>query len=155
MLLDVSVYKHTQVIIDIMPRCRKDTWWSERHDLHTLLRKFERCQVSKSRDKVYALLGISEDAFDPATIRPSYDPNKSDLDVARDTVSFLLFGSVLDENYAFPEFYYPDLSLALNMLAGRILSWSLSRRLPRAFRYSSRRTAARLVSRINKEEDAG
>lgn len=50
---------HTQAILDIMPGpLRQHSWYSEEHDLRTLLLKFRRSKASDPRDAVYALLGM-------------------------------------------------------------------------------------------------
>jgi hypothetical protein len=99
-LMKLRVSKHIQAVLDIMPRVRGNTWWSSTRSLHFLLAKFVDSEASCTRDKVYALLGMSEDACDPKIFYPSYE--KEDVDVFRDTASFLLFGEILDETHSFP-----------------------------------------------------
>jgi len=51
---------------------RKDSWWSQKRDLYTLLLKFRGSKVSDERDIIYALLGISSDALDTDILRADY-----------------------------------------------------------------------------------
>ncbi|EEU42694.1 uncharacterized protein NECHADRAFT_84187 [Fusarium vanettenii 77-13-4] len=93
-ILGLEIDDHTQAILDIMPgKQRSQSWWSDRRDLHFLLKKFAACQATEARDKVLALLGISSDASSPEVFRP--DCQKTLQGVCRDTLCFLLFGRVL------------------------------------------------------------
>ncbi|KAF4621538.1 hypothetical protein G7Y89_g14534 [Cudoniella acicularis] len=80
---------HCQSILDIMPgKPREKFWWSKKRDLHTLLSKFRKSSASDPRDNIYALLGLSSDAYDSDLLQPDY--SKSMRDVMNDTASFLL-----------------------------------------------------------------
>jgi hypothetical protein len=146
-LLGLRVAEHTQAVLDIMPRIRKNTWWSSSpsRSLHSLLQKFAESQSSVPRDKVYALLGMSEDACDSSRFYPCY--KKPDSEVSRDTASFLLFGEMLDSNYSLPTFGFTDLFVPGSQLAQTTLRWALGQRGRR--RNKAMNTAELLVRRIN------
>jgi hypothetical protein len=55
-----------------MPGLLKDTWWSQKRDLYTLLVKFNESKASDERDMIYALLGISEDMGGNDSLRADY-----------------------------------------------------------------------------------
>ena len=64
---------HCQAVLDIMPGpSRKDSWWSQKQDIYTLLLKFNGSKASDPRDKIYALLGISSDGRDANSLRADY-----------------------------------------------------------------------------------
>jgi hypothetical protein len=89
-LIGVKPERHCQAVLDIMPgRLREETWWYESRDLYNLLLKFSESEASDPRDKVYALLGISSNAYDTNSLRPDYA--KGLQEVIRDT-SLFLFG---------------------------------------------------------------
>lgn len=123
-LMGLDVDQHTQAVLDIMPRLRTTTWWLSNRRLHTLLTKFADSQASQGRDKVYALLGMSEDACDPKIFYPCY--RISNDEVIRDTLSFLLFKKILDSSYLFPVLNIAELSLPIIQLVGKTLEWTLS-----------------------------
>ncbi|RSM11390.1 hypothetical protein CEP52_003054 [Fusarium oligoseptatum] len=95
-LMGIEVDEHTQAVLDIMPRLRKNTWWSSSRYLHYLLTKFSGSQATEDRDKVYALLSMSEDANDSTRFFPCYE--KAEGLVWRDTLSFLIFVGPLQES---------------------------------------------------------
>jgi hypothetical protein len=105
-LMGLRVSEHVQAVLDIMPQLRENTWWSSTRSLHFLLAKFVDSEAHFTRDKVYALLGMSEDAWNPNIFYPCYE--KPDGDVFRDTACFLLFRKNLDKTYSFPYFLSPD-----------------------------------------------
>lgn len=144
-LMGLEVDEHTQAVLDIMPRLRKNTWWSSSRYLHYLLTKFSGSQATEDRDKVYALLSMSEDANDSTRFFPCYE--KAESLVWRDTVSFLIFGEILDLGHSFPEFTFPDLCLPIIQLAEQTLKWALDQVGP--LQESARRTAVLLVDRLN------
>ncbi|KAF2174550.1 HET-domain-containing protein, partial [Zopfia rhizophila CBS 207.26] len=87
-LTGVRPKPHCQAVLDIMPgRSRKDSWWSQKRDLYTLLVKFNGSKASDERDMIYALLGISSDARDNDSLRADY--TKSTQQVIHDAISFL------------------------------------------------------------------
>ncbi|KAI5467693.1 heterokaryon incompatibility protein-domain-containing protein [Mariannaea sp. PMI_226] len=120
-LMGLEVDEHAQSVLDIMPRFRDNTWWSSSRCLHDLLVKFSRSEATEKRDKIYALLGMSEDAHDSARFYPSYQ--KTEKEVYRDTASFLIFGEVLGHNhFNFPDFTLQELCLPIIQLAEKTLS---------------------------------
>ncbi|KAK3938481.1 ankyrin repeat-containing domain protein [Diplogelasinospora grovesii] len=93
-LLGLEVDILTQAVLDIFPGpSRKNSWWSDRRDLHILLNKFATSQATEGRDKVFALLGISSDARKSGVFPPNC--TRSLEEVCRDTLCFLLFKKVL------------------------------------------------------------
>jgi hypothetical protein len=150
-LIGEKVDEHTQAVLDIIPRFRANTWWSSERSLHVLLRKFAESESGDPRDKIYALLGISEDANNPARFYPSY---KTAIDgVLRITLCFLLFGKILDSvfsdsGFSFPDVTFEELTGPISRSAMKTLEWNLS--LPRTLRRSvPQRRAMILIDRIN------
>jgi hypothetical protein len=101
-LIGIKPERHCQAVLDIMPgSLREKTWWTENRDLYNLLLKFKESRASDPRDKVYALLGISSDAWDTQSLRPDY--TKDLQKVIHDTSAFLFGPS--DVSYKImPEF---------------------------------------------------
>ena len=147
-LMGVQVDEHAQSVLDIMPRSREGTWWSSTRTLHHLIREFSGSQASVNRDKVYALLSMSEDANSSKHFFPCYE--KDDTRVWRDTVSFLLFREILNQEYSFPEFNHSDLRLPLIELLKKSLEWAVTQLRPH--QASAQKTAEMLVHRL-KEGD--
>lgn len=144
-LMDVQVNDHVQAVLDIMPRIREGTWWSSTRNLHHLIREFSGSQASMNRDKVYALLSMSEDAHDSRRFFPCYE--KDDRCVWIDTVSFLIFGEILSQEYSFPEFGFSDLRRPIIELVQETLEWSITEQ--GFFQVSAQKTAQILVQRLN------
>lgn len=89
-LIGIKPERHCQAVLDIMPgHLREETWWGESRDLYNLLLKFRESNASDPRDKVYALLGISSDAYDTDSLRPAYT---KDLQAVICDTSLFLFG---------------------------------------------------------------
>ena len=64
---------HCQAILDIMPGpSRSGSWWDQKRDLSTLLRRFQASKATDERDKIYALLGMSSDSSDTESIEIDY-----------------------------------------------------------------------------------
>ncbi|KAH8585863.1 heterokaryon incompatibility protein-domain-containing protein, partial [Bisporella sp. PMI_857] len=85
-LLGLRPDPHCQAVLDIMPGpLRQTSWWKDNRDLYTLLKKFGNSEATDKRDIVYALLGISSDAY--KKLLPDYE--KPLLHVISDTTSFL------------------------------------------------------------------
>lgn len=145
-LVGLGINEHTQAVLDIMPRLRKTTWWSSRRFLHYLIDKFANSKATDVRDKVYALLGISDDACDPRRFYPDYRKTKEQI--FRDTVSFMIFGNILDESHSFPDFEFSELHSPLIQLAEKVLRWTLGCNEARD-QTSAQNTARVLVSRLN------
>ncbi|KAM5382992.1 hypothetical protein ACJA88_003525 [Fusarium oxysporum] len=122
-LLGIEVDEGTQARLDVMPRIRKRTWWSSQRRLHHLIDKFWESEATISRDRIYALLHMSEDAYGSESLRPCY--KKSDSEVFRDTASFIIFGEVLSHEYALPDFTLAELRSPFVQLVEKALSWVL------------------------------
>jgi hypothetical protein len=89
-LLGIEPKRHCQAVLDIMPGpSRKDSWWSQKQDLYTLLLKFSDSKASDPRDMIYALLGIASDAQDMQILRADYE--KPVLQVLQEAI-LALFG---------------------------------------------------------------
>jgi ankyrin repeat protein len=64
---------HCQAVLDIMPGpSRSGSWWGQKRDLCTLLRRFQASKATDERDKIYALLGMSSDPLDTQSIDIDY-----------------------------------------------------------------------------------
>jgi uncharacterized membrane protein YkoI len=88
LLVGIHPEPHCQAVLDIMPGpSRQDSWWGQKRDLQTLLRKFSGSEASDPRDIIYALLGISSDARDTEDLRADY--TKDYHQVVHDAASFL------------------------------------------------------------------
>jgi hypothetical protein len=144
-LMNLAVQEHTQAVLDIMPRIRKNTWWSSNRHLHVLLVKFANSQSFLVRDKIYALLGMSEDACNPEIFYPCY--LKSEEEVIQDTAAFLLFGEFLGGYYPMPDLRLSDLRLPITQLAGKVLAWTLEQLEASAPRWRSVKQTVRLLAR--------
>jgi hypothetical protein len=84
-LLDVKPSQHCQAILGVMPGpIRNHSWWTQTHDLHTLLVKFKKSQASDPRDNIYALLCIALDGANTDALQPDY--SKSEAEVIEDTL---------------------------------------------------------------------
>jgi len=94
-----SIFQETpdaqcQAVLDIMPGLsRRNSWWNEKRDLLTLMRKFKGSMASEPRDRVFALLGISADT---ANEHISADYGKTETELVQDIASFLLSDSMED-----------------------------------------------------------
>lgn len=146
-LMGLEVDEQTQVVLDIMPRVRQKTWWPSKRDLHSLLIKFSHCQATIERDKIYALVGMSDDAHDPNVFPISY--STADMMVFRDAAFFLMFGRKWEEDYALPTFELDALSLPLHRLAETTLTWALGQHENDDRRGKALRTAFSLIDRVN------
>jgi hypothetical protein len=72
---------------------REQSWWTERRDIYTLLRKFRKSEATDQRDMLFALLGISSDNNNAlcANYQKSLDQ------VIIETASILLFDVNLEK----------------------------------------------------------
>jgi hypothetical protein len=146
-LMGLEVDERTQAVLDIMPRFHQKTWWSSKRDLHSLLIKFSHCQATIERDKIYALVGMSEDAHDRDVFPICY--LSDDVAVFRNAVFFLVFGKRREEGCAMPTFDADALSLPLHQLAETTLTWALGHHENDAARDKARRTATLPIDRVN------
>lgn len=125
---------HTQAILDIMPveGPRRRGWWTDRHDLEMLLVKFRDSESTEPRDFIYALLGISSDAFILAKqgiLQPNYKLPQSE--VFRNTACYLLFSGIAQ----YPDIRLPDCKETLiwaladpDGFSNGVLKWAYERR---------------------------
>ncbi|KAM0248306.1 hypothetical protein ACHAPA_003290 [Fusarium lateritium] len=111
---EVPTTKHSQAVLDLMPRIRSNTWWASDRTLHNLLVKFRQSQATDRKDMIYALLSMSQDACDPTQFYPSYEVPESQ--VLKDTASFLIFGRMHSRRAQFPEVSFAELELSLEKL---------------------------------------
>jgi len=86
-LMGVQPTAQCQAVLSIMPGPWRSAHQQHGRSLYNLLCAFAESQASDPRDLIYALLGISYDAKDCATLRPDYE--KAEQDLVRDTVRFL------------------------------------------------------------------
>ena len=125
-LLGITPDLHCQSIIDIMPGpLRESSWWVEKRDLRTMLDKFRNSEATDSRDKIFALLGISSDIHGNNILKADYGKNLQD--VVFDTISFLLNLKALD----IPRFFdwtTSDLFGNLDILANEVLKCAMDTR---------------------------
>lgn len=124
-LLGLQPDPHCQAVLDIMPGVSRQTsWWKDKRDLHTLLRKFRESEATDPRDIIYALLGISSDACTENALLPDYEKPLSQ--VIQDTASFLLFHTHLDDSlYKFPNWTLPEFLQNLESLGSAVLNDAL------------------------------
>lgn len=90
-LLKTSCNENVRSRLDIMPGLlRKRSWWAgtDSHDLSMLLQKFGRSKAKDPRDIIYALLGLSRDAFASDVLRPNYQISLQEA--IQHTVAYLL-----------------------------------------------------------------
>ncbi|KAE8454218.1 hypothetical protein EG329_005143 [Mollisiaceae sp. DMI_Dod_QoI] len=112
---------HCQAILDIMPGLsRKESWWGQNRNLHTLLRMFRQSQATEERDIIYALLGIASDTCQGDTFLPDY--KESLQQVIQDTTSFILFHKNQDKSLLeFLQWTLPELLQNLDSLGNIVL----------------------------------
>ena len=95
LLLEFTPPPHCQALLDVMPGwARTGSWWNNKRDLRTLIRKFSASEAKDPRDQIYALLGISSDASNEPKLRPDY--TRSSSSVIAGTLEFMLGLSELD-----------------------------------------------------------
>lgn len=117
-----KVDSHVQAVLDIMPGpLRQKSWWTSNRDLSTLLRKFRFSQAGDPRDRIYALLGISSDAYSQKVIPPDYGADIGT--VVQRTISHLLFKDQGPAAPPAPFWGLDDFFDALEDLPQRVLGW--------------------------------
>ena len=122
LLMGMKPEPHCQAVLDIMPGpSRKDSWWSQKRDLYTLLLKFRESEASDERDMIYALLGISSDALDNDILRADY--TKTTQQVVCDAISFL-FSLSHPTCHTVPELLHDFSSLNTKYLCGVARSYN-------------------------------
>lgn len=129
-LLDISCNENVQSRLEIMPGLlRKKSWWSgpDSQDLGMLLRKFGQSKAKDPRDIIYALLGLSKDAFESNSLRPNYQISLQEA--IQHTVAYLLNQSGRVTHYP----SYDDMPIwsmgkflsALKDLPFQVYAWAL------------------------------
>ncbi|KIN07000.1 hypothetical protein OIDMADRAFT_139713 [Oidiodendron maius Zn] len=123
-LVGVNPELHCQAVLDIFPgSSRKYSWWSEKRDLYTLLVKFGRSEATEPRDIIYALLGMSSDAWDTDLLRVDY--SKPEKEVICEATSFLLSLNRLGHSINLPHWTLSKFLYNLNSLSGAVLNWTM------------------------------
>ena len=89
-LLNIYCGEGEQARLEIMPGIlRATSWWTRSgRDLLTLLRKFGRDRASDKRDVIYALMGLSTDAYSSELLQPDYQ--LSAQEVIQKCVTYIL-----------------------------------------------------------------
>ncbi|KIM94272.1 hypothetical protein OIDMADRAFT_184373 [Oidiodendron maius Zn] len=122
-LLGITPDLHCLSIIDIMPGpLQESSWWVEKRDLRTMLDKFRNSEATDSRDKIFALLGISSDIHGNNILKADYRKNLQD--VVFDTISFLLNLNALHIRRFF-NWTISDLFRNLDVLANEVLKCAM------------------------------
>jgi hypothetical protein len=99
-----------QSVLDVMTESsRVGSWWAQKRDLSTLLRKFQTYKTSDERDKIYALLGMSTDAQDLQSLVIDYQ--KPTHRVVHEAVTYLLQPRSSTESTPTPTAIYEILNL--------------------------------------------
>lgn len=131
-LLEIRCNENVQSRLEIMPGLlRKKSWWSgpDSQDLGTLLRKFGQSKAKDPRDIIYALLGLSKDAFESKSLRPNYQISLEEA--IQHTVAYLLNQSGLVTHYPgyddMPRWDMIRFLSALEDLPFEVYEWSLPR----------------------------
>lgn len=119
-IIGLKTDPHSQAVLDIMPGLsRKESWWGQRQDLHFLLVRFRESEATDERDIIYALLGISSDAYLSDILLPDY--TKSLQQAIRDTTSFLLSHTEQDQSlYQFLHWTLPEFLQNLDSLRSAV-----------------------------------
>jgi ankyrin repeat protein len=120
-LIGLQPHPHCQAVLDIMPGLsREESWWGQKRDLHTLLVKFHKSEATDKRDVIYALLGISSDAYRSNILFPDYE--KELQQVIRDTTLFLLSHTNQDASiFEFLDWTLPVFLQNLGSLSSAVL----------------------------------
>ena len=98
---------------------QKESWWSNKRNLYTLLVKFRGSQATNKQDIIYALLGISSDAYKSNILLPNY--KKSLQQVISDTTLFLLSPTNQDKSlYKFLDWTLSEFLESLDLLSSAV-----------------------------------
>jgi len=90
-----------------------------------MLDKFGKSEATNPRDNIYALLGISSDAYNTSLLKANYEKNLQD--VIFDTASFLLNFNQLDSPISrFFNWTLTDFLANLNLLANEVLKCAIN-----------------------------
>lgn len=91
-LLGIRCNENIQSRLEIMPGLlRRTSWWSsgpDSQDLGRLLQRFGKSKSKDPRDTIYALLGLSKNAFTSKILRPDYQISLQET--IQRTVAYLL-----------------------------------------------------------------
>lgn len=128
-LLHMSCNENVQSRLEIMPG-RKRSWWSsgpESQDLGMLLQKFGKSKTKDPRDTIYALLGLSNDAYASKILRPNYEISLQEA--IQHTVVYLLVRSgyvkTYPNHYDMPRWTMDQFLFALKDLPFQVFAWTL------------------------------
>ncbi|KAK0610764.1 heterokaryon incompatibility protein-domain-containing protein [Immersiella caudata] len=133
-LLDVKPRQNIQAVLDVMPgHLRKESWWSQERKLCTLMVKFAASEATDTRDRIYALLGISSDACDRKSFPPDYEIGFPDF--LRNAARFLIFGTVKGGlEYTIPVVTLTELIQDFGRLRRDAAQWAIENLDPEATR---------------------
>lgn len=143
-LMDIEVPRSTQAVLDVMPRLRTDSWWTSDRSLHSLIRRFRDHKATEDRDKIYALLGVSDDANDPMLFTPSY--KQSEQQAINQTALFLACSRTPEAAVSLPDFSLSELYNPISEIAQKIFESTLT---PGALMESRRAMAMALIDSFN------
>lgn len=129
-ILDIDCNENVQSRLEIMPgSLRRKSWWSgpESQDLGMLLRKFGKSKAKDPRDIIYALLGLSKDAFESDSLRPNYQISVQEA--IQHTVAYLLHKSGNVKHYPryneMPIWSMRQFLSAVKDLSFQVYAWAL------------------------------
>lgn len=128
-ILDIDCNENVRSRLEIMPGLlRRRSWWSgpESQDLGMLLRKFGKSKAKDPRDIIYALLGLSKDAFESNSLRPNYQISVQEA--IQHTVAYLLHKSGNVKHYPcykeMPIWSMDQFLSAMNDLSFQVYVWT-------------------------------
>lgn len=129
-LLHISCNENVHSRLEIMPGSKR-SWWSsgpESQDLSMLLQKFGKSKAKDPRDTIYALLGLSNDAYTSKTLRPNYEISLQEA--IQHTVVYLLVRSghvkSRPNHYDMPKWNMDQFLFALKDLPFQVFTWTLN-----------------------------
>lgn len=126
-LLGIRCDENVQSRLEVMPgMLRRTSWWAgpESQELIVLLQKFGRSKAKEPRDIIYALLGLSKDAFASRMLRPNYEISLQE--VVQHAVAYLLFQSGHMKNprhHDMPAWSMEEFLSSLESLPSRAHKW--------------------------------
>lgn len=135
-LLNIRCNGNVQSRLEIMPGLlRRTSWWSEGSEsqgLHMLLQKFGfLSEATDTRDIIYALLGLSKDAYTSTILRPNYQLTVQEA--IQNTVAYLLVqsGHVEEDRASFhdmPTWSMIEFLASLENLPDQVRLWKICQR---------------------------
>ncbi|KAL8375654.1 hypothetical protein RB595_006981 [Gaeumannomyces hyphopodioides] len=135
-LPSVHIPEGAKAALEVMPSpLKKMSWWRDSRDLLTLLCKFTNYEATDPRDKVYALLGISETGDGESRIKPDYSVTETGI---RRQVNKLIASHLspkpimLDRGEAYDQIsYYSDrLPGSVDQIAASVIHWAVKNGRP-------------------------